>query len=478
MPTPQEILRERARKARIPIGQTDNVQPAVSASEQTQPVQSADLATQYMQLGQQTANTINNAYADLAKANADAVAEQQRVNQQREQSFAQMMIEQRDAYKQRMAENEIDEARAAKAARYTGATELAASLINLAGVAGIGSENQVYKGHSVDWMQKMDKQKETNRAYKDTMRDKMNSLQAQLDALRQGNLTSVLNLKLNGAKEEAQGRIAAADQAQKTAQGALELAHRAEREAVEDDFKDRQLRNQAWATKVSADARAADDARQAAALGLVPDGKGGYTYNADLDPKIKQAKEREAAKVAAKQTKAGYGGSANNLLKLSIDDGHGGGETYVIEPKSLAATIYANSPSVTDKKSVRKNMSSKVDDDLNIPGVTLTKEEQRTLLQVGNGTLKGAEATIALAPILKNHPELHEAVKHSSESYSQWAYANGYQVPDYTSSPAPTGNEVKADSADEPVAKPQGGIKFPDDEEDEKKKKNNGIVMP
>lgn len=477
MPTPQEILRERARKARIPIGQTDNVQPAESASMAPQP-QPTDIATQYMQLGQQTAQTINDAYSDLARANADAVAEQQRVNQQREQSFAQMMLEQRRAYNERIAENEADIANSAKAARYTGATELAASLINLAGVAGFGAENQVYKGHSVDWMKKMDQQKETNKAYRDGMRDKMNSLQAQLDALRQGNLTSVLNLKLNGAEAQAKGRIASAEQAQKTAQGALELAHRAEREKIEDDFKDRQLKNQAWATSISADDKEEAKKIRAAQYGLVPDGNGGYKYSAEADPKVAQAREREAAKVSAKQTKAGYGGSANNLLKLSIDDGHGGGETYVIEPKSLAATIYANSPSVTDKKTVRKNMSSKVDNDLNIPGVELSREEQRTLMQVGNGTLKGAEATIALTPILKNHPELHEAVKHSSESYSQWAVSNGFKVPDYTNGNAPSGNNANTDFNDEPVAKPKSGIVMPGDEEDEKKKRNNGIVMP
>ena len=451
MPTPEEILREQARKKRQPIGQTGLVQPV--AQPDVQPTEQPDIVGQMNEANNAYAENISNAYSDLASQNAAILAEQQKANEQRERSFAQMMLDTRADYEKRMAENEQEIEGAKEATRFAGATKLAASLVNLAGVAGIGSANQSYKDYSVDWMKRVDSNKDYARKYKDAMRDKLNQLNLQLDALKAGNVQSVLNLKGQGAKEALGGRLAEAQARQAGTQAAINMEYKIGRDAVEDAQRERQMdiseENAKSQRALTADAHAI----QRAQYGLVPDGKGGYKYNPEADPRIKLAQEREMAKITAKQTKAGAGGSANNLITLAVDNDNGTGDKYVVEPKSLAATIYVNSPSTKTGRANRKGLSQNVDEDLQLPRIELKKEEQSVLLQVGNGTLKGMEATIALTPILKNHPELKEPVKQISQSYSTWAYTNGFEIPDHN---AQIGNEVTTtDFDDEPVTTPK-----------------------
>lgn len=416
MPTPEEILRENARKKRIPIGQTDPMaqQPVISQPQ----APATDFTSQYIQAGQQAQQNINNAYADLAKANADALAQQQEANAQREQSFAKMMQEQRDAYNARLAENNVEEANVQKATRWAGATELASNIVNLLGTSLIGAENQQYQAPSADWMKRLDAKKEANKQYKDQMRDKMHSLQLQLDNLRAGNLNTSINMQMQGAKDAAQGRIAAAQQAQQNALGVIDLQHKLGREEVEDANKERSLRLQERAQSFNEAKTIEQQAMTAAQHGLVKGEDGKYTYDPTQDASVAAAAARAAAS-------GGGSGKNTNLITVTLPAfDHDPQETIQIDAKSLAVNIIANSKQAKQvyTKKERKRMKNEVPD-VDMPGVELNDEDYATVDMVKNGTLKGEDAATAMSDLVAKYPEIRDAVRKSAKSVKDWGYA-------------------------------------------------------
>lgn len=100
------------------------------------------------------------------------------------------------AYKEREQRLRDEEARAAQenktnydSAKWTGLTEVAASIANLIGVGAMGSTHQQYHSYSQDWMRKADADAQANRARIDRIRE---NLAAQKERLGQGRLQGAL----------------------------------------------------------------------------------------------------------------------------------------------------------------------------------------------------------------------------------------------------------------------------------------------
>ena len=102
------------------------------------------------------------------------------------------------AYKEREQRLKDEEARAAQenktnydSAKWTGLTEVAASIANLIGVGAMGASNQQYHQYSQDWMRKADADAKANRNRIDRIRE---NLYAQKERLGQGRLQGALAL--------------------------------------------------------------------------------------------------------------------------------------------------------------------------------------------------------------------------------------------------------------------------------------------
>lgn len=91
----------------------------------------------------------------------------------------------RDAEAQAAAEHKANY----NSARWTGITEVAASIANLVGVGAMGASNQQYHSYSQDWMRKADADAKANRDRIDRIRE---NLYAQKERLGQGRLQGAM----------------------------------------------------------------------------------------------------------------------------------------------------------------------------------------------------------------------------------------------------------------------------------------------
>lgn len=78
------------------------------------------------------------------------------------------------------------------AAKYSGLTELAASVANMIGVGGHNAANQQYRQYSLDWMRKADQDMHLRRARIDNLRERQRALQQHLSQLKQQNGLTIL----------------------------------------------------------------------------------------------------------------------------------------------------------------------------------------------------------------------------------------------------------------------------------------------
>ena len=118
----------------------------------------------------------------------------------------------------------IDQRKAEQnAARWTGATELAASLANLIAVGGYKASNQQYKSYSQDWMKQAEANWQANRARFDNLRDRQRALQQQLIQLKMNDAGQMLNFGTKMADAAYQHGAAAAEAAYKTSSAPLNV---------------------------------------------------------------------------------------------------------------------------------------------------------------------------------------------------------------------------------------------------------------
>lgn len=164
---------------------------------------------------------------DAARAQQDAYNEAQRQYQQRmEEGYTQFadII----AGQQTRADNAEQEAKdqynnELKAARWTGATELAASLANLIAVGGYNASNQQYKSYSQDWMKQADANWRANRARVDNMRERQRVLQQQLIQMKMGDAAQAFNMTTSQAGHAYNRDVAAAQAGYQTGTAPLNV---------------------------------------------------------------------------------------------------------------------------------------------------------------------------------------------------------------------------------------------------------------
>lgn len=180
-----------------------------------------------------------------------------------------------------------------RAAAWTGAGELANSLINLWGVSR-NAVHQQYHSYSQDWMKKADADLKYNRARLDNLRDRQRAMQERMIQLRMndaGQTASMAN-QIAGAKH--QGDISLAGARYNAAAAPINIRYQTAEKAAEAKAKGAVTEASMGQQKEANDAqiglgyarldetkRQHDDTMKA--NGYTPDGKGGWNYDASKD---------------------------------------------------------------------------------------------------------------------------------------------------------------------------------------------------
>jgi len=172
------------------------------------------------------------------------------------------------------------------AAKYTGLTELAASVANLIGVGAGNAVSQQYKQYSQDWMRKADQDMREHRMRLDNIRARQNALKQQQLQIQMGQAGQALENARRQADRDFQNNITLAGARRDAALAPVQARQQAQKEADElytrglqtaaSQANQEQSAAQGWAR--IEDARKNDELNRLAA-GFIPDGKGGYTYD-------------------------------------------------------------------------------------------------------------------------------------------------------------------------------------------------------
>lgn len=129
-----------------------------------------------------------------------AAAEAQR-NEQR--SFADYVQSMRDDYERQRQEGEQQIKDDLNAARWTGLTELAASIANMVGVGQGNAVSQQYKSYSQDWMQKADQSIREHRSRMDNLRQRQRDAELKMNQLRTQGLLAMSKAKVDAEQARA-----------------------------------------------------------------------------------------------------------------------------------------------------------------------------------------------------------------------------------------------------------------------------------
>lgn len=352
------------------------------------------------------ANKVERSYADYTKAMEKGISELETTQQESQKSFADRILESRREYEQRQSELDADVQNDIRSARWTGAAELAASIVNLA-VVGNGASNQVYNNYSVDWMKQVDRDKEMSRKYRDQMRDKLRGLKDQLEQMKASDSQTILSLRNGAARTAMQGRLAV----EQARQRANEVSYRNKRQDERDARQDAQWQKNFEETvrqrKAQEGLSREQMAMTAATYGLTKNGKGEWEYSVSSPRRGGSG--------------SGSGGSDKNVeISLPPIEGRGKGEVMSVNPESLAATLYAS-----------KDI------------LTLTPEEKQQMRQI-EMSLRGKESDkvgAALTSLLSTNSQARELVR-SIADYTRETELTSWGTPQETPAPAPSKREM------------------------------------
>ena len=180
--------------------QSENVQNAYDAYASEVQNAGQDLVNGMTTAGQQQIadmEAANQAYND---ANAQAMEANRQQSGAAIQSFADMVEGYARNIRQAEDESAAQVAADQRAARWTGATELASSIANLIAVGGHNAVSQQYRPYSQDWMRKADMDARINRARIDNLRERQRAMQGQLANMRMNDAAKALELARADAK--------------------------------------------------------------------------------------------------------------------------------------------------------------------------------------------------------------------------------------------------------------------------------------
>lgn len=289
----------------------------------------------------QQAEALGTIHTDYSNAANAAMQRYQQLQNERNASLADMLIQQRKDFETQNAQDEEQIKNDVKAARWTGATELAASLANLIGVGSFNAANQQYKQYSQDWMRKADADMRMQRARLDNFRERQRAMQMHINQLKQGDANTALNMAMRQADADRAARIQQADADYKAQLAPLEARYKSGLAAIGEQTKgeqqainiglheaqmeqnDRHFRAQQQRMRDQMDQNDRHFTAQMAAKGLNPDG----TVNETLTKQILATRA------------ALNGGGKSDEIAYPIIDANGKVNLARLKPKEMETVL-------------------------------------------------------------------------------------------------------------------------------------------
>lgn len=266
-----------------------------------------------------------------------------------------------------------------RAARWTGATELASSIANLIAVGGHNAVSQQYRPYSQDWMRKADMDARMNRMRIDNLRERQRAMQGQLANMRLNDAARALELAREQAKTNYQQRLSMAEatynntvnplnQAAKNAEAVGKIGYQVATDVASTNQRDRQLDQSAAQHAASLAQRKAEHDAEMMAKGYNPDG----TINEEAMSKL----------VSMSTKKSGSGSSKDKTLSIKLKEFNGlPEETLTIDDaETLRSTIYSNIKGITDLPEADKTKIENIIDNEDMTAEKKAEELSRYLV--------------------------------------------------------------------------------------------------
>lgn len=329
----------------------------------------------------QQAEALGTIHTDYSNAANAAMQRYQQLQNERHAGLADMLIQQRKDFETQNAQDEEQIRNDVKAARWTGATELAASLANLIGVGSFNAANQQYKQYSQDWMRKADADMRMQRARLDNFRERQRAMQMHINQLKQGDANTALNMAMRQADADRAARIQQADANYKAQLAPLEARYKSGLAAIGEQAKGEQQAiniglhedQRAWQERENARNRAVQYSRMNSKTG----GRGGSSSRGSGDrydvtingrPVVltmsKQSYEQAIESAAPHLRKdimaaAGFNGSWSEFTKKVESDKRG--RTYSDEVRRMVGAINGSGDDQADMAAIARYVKDNSD---------------------------------------------------------------------------------------------------------------------
>lgn len=148
---------------------------------------------------------------ELAKQQRENIASVEKSLQDEEKTATDALLDYGKYVEERRKEDEAQAVADKRAARWTGLTELAASIANLIGVGANDASNQEYHSFSQDWMKRADMDARERRNRFQSIKERQMQMQNNLAALKAGNAKDLAALRDKAAAQRYAQRLDLAD---------------------------------------------------------------------------------------------------------------------------------------------------------------------------------------------------------------------------------------------------------------------------
>ena len=261
-----------------------------------------DIAKSNRPEGLEPAQSLEGRVDPYVEATAAAVRAQNK-------GFADMLQSMRDEYERQRTEGEQQIKDEQNAAKWTGLTELAASLANMIGVGQGNAVSQTYRPHSQDWMQKADASIKEHRSRMENLRQRQRETELKMAQLRSEGGLAVMKAKQEADEKNAINAYRKAQaayyeaQTEKQRQDAVIAMRKAEAEINAINALATQRISSADATTRNAATRASSAANQNANRDSRTENQ-----NRNNDIRTQSGANQSAASAAASEARANAGG--------------------------------------------------------------------------------------------------------------------------------------------------------------------------
>ena len=212
-PEEQEARRKMIANGQLPPGATD--EEKVEADNNAAALRSERTAAMYASKNKIAADNraiaAMHAQDELAKQQRENIASVEKSLQDEEKTATDALLDYGKYVEERRKEDEAQAVADKRAARWTGLTELAASIANLIGVGANDASNQEYHSFSQDWMKRADMDARDRRNRFQSIKERQMQMQNNLAALKAGNAKDLAALRDKAAAQRYAQRLDLAD---------------------------------------------------------------------------------------------------------------------------------------------------------------------------------------------------------------------------------------------------------------------------